>query len=164
MKPLIVGLALAILYTSFMIYQQDNNQFIRALEDLKYVADECSDSASLFYNTSQFGKGKKTFNQIEGKKAIKDILKKNLNLDDTLTPLPGGYWTETIEYDVYFFDDSNTTFPYLFTDPKTSYSKTLTEPTVIVTVNAGKPRFRLSFLNPSDAIRSSAYEYESSKF
>jgi hypothetical protein len=160
MKSLIVGLALSILFVSFTIYQQDHNSYIRALESLKYVADECSASASLYFDKSEYAEGRMVFNQSEGIKAIEYILKKGLKLDDSLNPLPNTYWTEQVDYKVYFYDDSNSTFPFLFVDPDTSFTKTISEPTVIVTINAGKPRYRLSFITASDAIRSSSYEYE----
>jgi len=160
MKPFIFAMALTILYTTFSIYQHDHNAFIRQQEQLKYVADESSASASLFYDTTEYSEGRKVFNRTEGIKALEDILKRNLKLDDFFIPLPNTYWREKIEYKVYFYDESNTTFPFVFTDPTTSYVKTLTEPTVIITVDAGKPRYRLSFLNPVNTVRSSAYEYE----
>ena len=49
--------------------------------------------------------------------------------------------------DVYFIDDSTVTFPYLFIDNITGYSKYVFEPTVIVTIKAGRERMRLPFLN-----------------
>lgn len=175
MKPLIVGLALTILFTSFSIYQLDNNRHIRESEILKYVADECSASGSLYFDKAEFSIGKKVFNDIESLKAIEFIIKKSLHLDDSFNPLPNTYWTETIVFDVYYFDDSLTmrkytngvlveqnsfNYPYLFVDSKTSYTKAISEPTVIVTIDAGKPRYRLLFLTPTNVIRSSAYEYQ----
>lgn len=160
MKPLIVGLAIVILFTAFTIYQQDNNTYIRQLEYLKYIADECADSAALYYNTTEFGEGRKVFNQDEGIKAIEYMLKDYLNLYDDLTPKDNSYWVDPIEYNVYFFDYSNTTFPTLFTEPITGYVKSITEPTVVVTINAGRPKFRLPFLSADDAVRTSAYEYQ----
>jgi len=160
LKVLIVAISITILFTGFLIYQQDNNRYIRELENLKHAADECSASASLLYHPTEFSQGRKIFNQTEGIEAIKYMLKSYLNLDDILMPLDNTYWQDQITYDAYFLDTSNTTFPYLFTDPLTGYVKTITEPTVIVTINAGTPHFRLSFLSPDDAIRSSSYEYD----
>lgn len=160
MKPLIVGMAIVLLFTAFILFQQDHNKYIRELERLKFIADECSASASLFFDTVEFSEGRKVFNRTESIKALEYILKANLKLDDELKPLPNNYWRDTVKYDVYFFDEGNTTFPFLFTDPKTNYVKTLVEPTVIVTINTGKPRYRLSFVTLTDTIRSSAYEYE----
>ena len=159
MKPFLFTIAMVILYSIFLIYQTDNNSYIRQLENLKYVADECAGAASLYYDEELFSKGLIVYNQEEGKKAIEYILKTSLKTESDLTPLSNSYWQEQIEYEVYFLDNSNTTFPVMFVDNRTSYNKLITEPTIIVTVDAGKPRFRLSFLKPERVIRTSAYEY-----
>lgn len=166
MKTLIVTIAITLLYAGFLVYQQDNNRYLRELEILKHAADEASASASLYYDAAMFAEGDKIFNQAEGRKAIEFILRSYLNLDEYLMPLDNTYWQDRVTYNVYFIDqkyldqyDEDANFPYLFRDELTGYVKTITEPTVIVTVNAGRPRYRLSFLSPNDAIRSSCYEY-----
>lgn len=173
MKILISTAAMVILWTMFSAYQIDMNQYTRELEHLKYVADECSASAALYYDNIQFSEGMKAYNQAEGNKAILSILKRNLYLYDNLTPKKR-FFSETVKYYTYYFDDSgyltsysngglqnktSFTFPYLFTEPLTGYKKLITEPIVIITVDEGKPKFRLLFLNINNTIRTSAYEY-----
>lgn len=174
MKQLIFGFGILILWTAFSIFQIDNNKYIRFQEDLKYQADECSSAAALHYNLTQYGNGKKIYDTVKGNNAIENILKLNMNLDNSLMPRSNTYLTETIEYYVYYFDDSGFrkvykngvlqekalfSFNYLFVEPLTGYQKLISQPTVIVTVNAGKPKFRLTFIKPDDIIRTSAYEY-----
>lgn len=158
MKPLLIGLSVIILYITFTPYQQDNNEYMRQLENLKYVADECAASSSLYLDES-ISDSNIVFNRTEGKKAIEKILQDSLKLDNGLNPLDGSYWQEKIKYDVYYIDDGNTTFPYMFIDKRTGYKKLISEPTVIITIDGGKPRFRLSFLQAKNGVRSSGYEY-----
>lgn len=175
MKQLIISVAIIIIYSQFIIYQHDHNRYLRELLNLKYVADECSASASLYYDDENLRKGLKVYNIIESERSIKELLKKNLILDDSLKPINNNYWQDNIIYYSYYFDDSGMmkvyknnvlqeqkvfTYNYLFTDPLTGYTKLITEPTVIVTINAGKSRYRLAYINNNrNSIRSSGYEY-----
>lgn len=159
MKPFLLTLAMLILFSIFLTYQTDNNTYIRQLEKLKQVADECSASAGLFYDEDSYSKGMTIYNQEEGKKIIHYLIKTSLGLQDDLTSLSTSYWKESIQYEVQFFDHSNKTFPFMYSDAQNRFTKVITEPTIIVEINAGKPPFRLEFLQPKEAIRISAYEY-----
>ncbi|GMQ57115.1 hypothetical protein AN1V17_15100 [Vallitalea sediminicola] len=159
MKPFIFTLAMLILFSIFLTYQTDNNTYNRQLEKLKQVADECSATAGLFYDEEAYSTGITVYNQEEGIKAIKHIIKKNLGLLDDHTPSSTSYWKDTINYKTVFFDNSNTVFPYSYTDDQNRFTKLIAEPTIIVVINVGKPSFRLKFLRLKDAVRSSAYEY-----
>jgi len=174
MKQLIFGFAILILWTTFNVFQVDNNKYVRYQEELKYHADECSNTAILNYDPIEYAQGNKVFDTLKANEKVKEILKLNLELDDNLQPLPNSYWQESIDYYTYFFDDTGIkksyrngilqeqspfSFNFMFTEPVTGYSKLITEPTVVVTLDAGKPYYRLSFLNPSNVVRTSAYEY-----
>lgn len=173
MKTMIVGIAIIIIFTFFNIFQFDTNLMQRQQERLKFVADDISNAGSLYYDKTAFGNGRKVFVDATANVKMEELLKMNLKLNNSFLPL-GGYWKDTIKWTSYFFDDTNTmrvyqngislstsaiVFPYLFTEPLTGYVKLITEPTVIVTINAGKPQFRLPFLTKQDIIRTSAYEY-----
>jgi len=91
-------------------------------------------------------------------------------------PVPNSYWSKNIECKVYFYDDSGIckvyangspereeafTYGDSHTDDWTSYTIVISDPTVVVTINAGPGRFRLKFLDPlPDIIRSSSHEWE----
>ena len=158
MKTFIVSLALVILFNIYTVFQIDMDVYKMQLERLKHVAEECADSAALFYDTEQFSYGKIIYNQYEGEKAILYMLKSLLYCDNGLKPT-AGYWQDKILHDAYFIDDSTVTFPYLFIDNITGYSKYVFEPTVIVTIEAGRGRMRLPFLSITSSVRSSAYEH-----
>ncbi len=175
MKTLIVGVAIAILYSAFLIFQMDNNLYLIKLEELKAVSNECS-AAALYYDTCEYREGLKVFNREEGNKAIRHLICNNLKLDENFFPKVGSYWTDKVGYNVFYIDDSGFIYEYynngyigresfaygsLYTDPIEGYQKVITEPTVIVTIVAGKPKYRLSLLGLQEicAARSSAYEY-----
>lgn len=158
MKSFIITIALVILFNIFCVYQFDTDIYRRQLEWLKVVAEECADSAALYYDLEAYSHGKIVYNEEEGIKAIEYILKDLLKLDDNFIPY-SGYWQDKIEYDVYFIDEENYSFPYEFRDNRTGYTMYLFEPTVIVTIDAGRGRMRLPFVSASRSIRSSAYEY-----
>lgn len=158
MKTFIFALALVLLFNIFCVYQMDTDTHRQQLERLKFVAEECADSAALYYDLEAYAQGKIIYNEKEGNKAIEYMLKKHLNLNDSFVPV-SGYWQDKIEYDVYFIDERNYTFPYEFIDARTGYKMYIFEPTVIVTIEAGRGRMRLPFLSINSSIRSSAYEY-----
>ncbi|MCT4544963.1 MAG: hypothetical protein N4A63_15635 [Vallitalea sp.] len=161
MKPFIFSLAMVILFSIFLVYQTDNNNYMRQLEELKKVADECSASAGLFYDEELYSTGITVYNKEEGQKIIKYIIKESLELQDNLTPSSKSYWRQQVQYEVSFFDNSNTEFPFIYEDNNNNFTKIINEPTIIVKINAGKPYFRLKFLKLKSTIRTSAYEYVS---
>lgn len=176
MKPLLVGLAAMILYTLFLVFQADNNLYLLKVNEVKATADDCSAAASLYYDINEFNKGKKIYNQSEGNKVIKYLIKNNLCVNDELKPIENTYWQDTLDYYVAYIDDSEyitryhnqkmirkSPFKYgdLYQDDTANYNKVITEPMIIVTIDAGQGRFRLNLLNNDhiQAIRSSGYEY-----
>ncbi len=176
MKPLLVGLAIIVLYTMFLVFQADNNLYLLKVNEVKATADDCSEAASLYYDTDVYQSGKKIFNQSKGNAVIKYLIEKNLKVDGNLDPLENTYWQNTLDYYVAYIDDSgyitryhksNLTqkepFAYgtLYVDSIADYNKVVAEPMVIVTIDAGQGRFRLELPGNQhiQAIRSSAYEY-----
>ena len=81
-----------------------------------------------------------------------------------------------MEYKVYFYDDSGIckvyfngsfereeafTYGSVHEDDWISYNTVISDPIVVVTINAGPGRFRLKFLDPlPDIIRSASHEWE----
>lgn len=160
MKQFIITTAMVILWTISTIFNQDFNMLQERFFDLKYICEDAAADASLFYDTEEYSLGRKVFNQAEGIKAIENQIKNSMHLDNNFNPLNNSYWTEKVTYKAYFYDDSNTVYPYLFKDEDTMFAKAITSPTVIVTINAGQGRFRLPFIPRYEMIRSSAYEWK----
>lgn len=175
MKPLIAGISLIIIILIMLVFQADNYNYRLQSNFLKFCADEASNSASLFYDEDKFRSGQKIFNEEEGIKSIENVIKNYLKTDNTLSPLKESYWTDNISYTAYFFNDNllcsvyengiktdsfNFTYPYLYDDIQLHYKKSVAKASVIVTINAGKVRYRLNFSSKPICIRSSGYEYE----
>jgi hypothetical protein len=126
---------------------------------LRTAAEEASVSATMFIDPQDESEGRIVFNQAEGQKAIKAIIKTMLKTNDSLIPVEGSYWQNQISYNAYFYDDSNTTYPYYFTDPDTGYRFTVNRPSVVVTINAGKARYTIKgVIDETQNLRSAAHE------
>lgn len=164
--------AIFMLFLTFLLYQIDVNDFFIAQEMVKFHADEAAASGSLRYDQAEFADGFKVYDDPLSNLAIESVIEENFGLDNSLTPGPDSYYQEQFEYYSYFFDDSGlmrtydngtfvsqTAFSYgdMFTEPLTGYNKLITEPTVVVTIDAGPARMR--FTSAFDIIRTSAYEY-----
>lgn len=175
MKPLISGIAIILIILIMVVFQIDNYNCRLQSSFLKYCADEASNSASLFYDEFEFSNGQKIFKDKEGIKAIENVIKNYLKTDNDLFPLSQSYWSEKISYTAYFFNDDlscivykdgvkintfNFEYPYLYTDTKLNYKKTVGQASVIVTIDAGKGRYRLNLSSKPKCIRSSGYEYD----
>ena len=162
MKPLFITVSTVLLCVFVMVAVQDMKQNEIQNYKLRYVTEELSVTGTLFFDRYEYSQGRKVFNQVESLEAMEHQIKDLLRLDDDLNPFNDSYWTERVSYEVYFFDDSNTVYPYLFTDDDTLFTFVVTQPACIVTVNAGKGRYRIPmFQNSGDNIRSAAHEWKS---
>ena len=161
MKPFIFGLATFLLSITCYSFIHDFNLNKHGMAELRMVCEEASAAGTLFTDKNQYSNGKIVFNQTESKNAIEAVIAAMLRLDGDLKPTRESYWQNQIRFKTYFFDDSNTTYPFLFVDPDTGYTHLVKTPTVIVTINAGKARYTLQFLkNGPDNIRSAAHSWE----
>jgi len=175
-KIFITALAVILLYTFTITFTQDYRQAQRNSYRLKYTCEELSASAATFYDREQYSDGYTVFDTDQGIKVIEDQITNLLSVDSKRIPLPNSYWTDTLHYKVYFYDDSlirkvytdgvltstnSFSYPYPHVDEWTSYNTIITCPTVVVTINAGAGRFRLKFLdNLPDMIRSASHEWK----
>jgi hypothetical protein len=172
-KVIITTCAISLLFSIFTLFQYDSNQNIKWQERIKWEADNASDVAALYYDQEQFSLGMKVFNKIEGNKAAGYILKNNLDPDGDGV-IQDEVLSEKFEHYVYFFDGTGIMtsfkgdeklsenpfeFPYLFKEPLTGYEQMIYEATVVVTIDAGKFDYRLSFIEDPRIIRISGHEY-----
>lgn len=176
MKIFIITVAVVIVYSFTMVFTQDYRQAQRNSYRLKYACEELSATGAAFYNLEDYSKGYTIFNTEEGNNAIKDQLTNLLSVDSSLTPVDNSYWLEPIKYMVYFYDDSGIckvysngsfereeafTYGSAHEDDWTSYNTVISDPTVVVSINAGPARFRVKFFDSiPDIIRSSSHEWE----
>ncbi len=142
------------------------------------------------HNLVKLGKnyGQVVFNEVEGIKAIETVLKHWLKLEGNgkLTAMADSYFKDEINYTVYFFNEvsdeklseifscsvykngkkieeecfKTKDRSYMYRDTELNYEKLITSANVIITINAGRASFRLSFIKKPIMIRSSGYDYE----
>ncbi|MBC8390352.1 MAG: hypothetical protein H8E13_20180 [Actinobacteria bacterium] len=176
MKIFIITVAVVIVYSFTMVFAQDYRQAQRNSYRLKYVCEELSATGAAFYDLEDYSEGYTIFNTEEGISAIKEQITNLLSVDGGLTPVDNSYWLEPIKYKVYFYDDSEVckvysdgsferkeafTYGNTHEDDWTVYNKVISDPTVVVSINAGPARFRVKFLDAiPDIIRSSSHEWE----
>lgn len=178
MKNLLIGVAMIFVYMIVLTLSFDSKMYLEQIKEVKLVSKELSATGSLYLDYVDFAQGSVTYNDTESIKAINDQIKSFLQLDSDNTPLEGTYWQDTIHYMNYFYDDTgqcrvykdgifhksfNFTYPYLHEDDLGNYIKTISEPTVITTINTGKPRSRLAMfqevMNEFKVIKSSSYNW-----
>ena len=173
MKIFITALAIIVLYSFTITFTQDYRQAQRNSYRLKYACEELSATAATFYDREQYSEGYTVFDTSQGIRAIEDHVTNLLSVDGNGNPLSGSYWTGTLHYMVYFYDDSlimkvytdgeftsskSFSYPYFHKDQWTNYNSIITSPTVVVTINAGASRFRLKlFSNFPNVIRSASH-------
>lgn len=159
MKAVLFGIATFFFSLFVWLFIHDYNLNHIHYMQLRTVAEEASVSATMFIYPEEEKEGRIVFNQVEGHKVIKAMIKTMLKTDDDLNPTAESYWQDKISYTAYFYDDSNTTYPVSFTDPDTGYNFEVKKPSVIVTVNAGKARYTIEGTVDNTAnIRSAAHE------
>lgn len=173
MKVFITSAAILILLSMFMIFQMDNNEYLISQDRYKAVANDTADAAALYYDKESFSNGIKIYDKISGNAVVLEILQSGLNLNDGLNGGISNYLLGIHKYYVYYFDGDGTlteyndgillksetiTYPYTFEESLTGYEVQIVEPTVIVTIDAGKFNFRESFITDPELIRTSGYE------
>ena len=135
-------------------------------------------AAAQYFSRESFADGYFVFNQKEGNKAARYTLMKHMNLAEDLSPKQPSYWinTDRIKYELTYIDYSNyrsylksplkddTAFPneYTFTHMGETFTRVLFGPSVIVTINTGKPNYTLGFLEEgaSDTIEHGVHTAE----
>lgn len=100
-------------------------------------------------------------------------MKAGLSLDNSLKEVQSIYLEDIHNYYIYYFDGDGTfstykektliksekiNYPFKFKEQLNDYENTITEPMVVVTIDAGKFQYR-GILPDADMIRTSGYEY-----
>ena len=155
MKSFLMGIASFLFAMFFFLFLHDYNLNIYYLDELKFVCEEASVAGSSFIDWEEYGEGRIVFDYNKAEEAIDDVIIDMLDLESDMSPKDTSYWTSNITRDIIYYDDKLTSYPV--TDPNTGLS--ITEPHVIVKINAGKPNYKLKYLNINDNIRISGHAW-----
>jgi hypothetical protein len=159
MKVFIIWMMLLIPDFMFLVYEDQYNRAERHMIQLKYIAEEAAAAAAQYHSKVEYSNGKMVFNQAEAIKATEFVIKTDLNLDNNFVPMAGSYWTDKVTYTINFYDDSNTTYPYLYTHNSSLFTLAIGDPTIIITINVGKPRYSI-VTPPANLFRTAAHEWQ----
>lgn len=174
MKIFIITAAMSLLFSIFTIFQAENNNYLYFRDQLKMSANDAADAAALFYDEDNFSEGIKVFNKSDGNDVIAKILKDSLPVNDDFTFEDSNHIEGELHYTIYYFDGNETlttyengvllsstsiTFPYTFEELSTNYTISVSEPMVVVTLDAGTYDYSLPVITDPEAIRTSGYEY-----
>ena len=168
MKSFLMGIASFLFAMSFFLFLHDYNLNKYYLDELKFVCEEASVAGSSFIDWEEYGEGKIVFNYDQSNKAIKFVISSMLKLGrDNMMPENHPYWKDEIEVKVTYYDESdidseNVNICYKKDERTGLYIAKKgcdEEPSIIVEINAGKPNYRLKYLNINDNIRSSGHAW-----
>jgi len=157
MLVFILGLAVTIVSSFGLVMQQDHHIHQTQYQNLKFYSEEASAAAAQYLDLEEFSEGNFVFNQEEGRKAGESIIRENLNLNEDLEPEEGSYFEDTFEVEFLFYDDTNLDEEaIIYSSGK--FHVVITEPTVVVRINAGDSRHRL--IEPIKIMQVSAHSWE----
>lgn len=165
MKEFMFGLASLLVLLTGLIYTQDYDRNERFNFGLKFTTEEVAAAAAQFYDTEKFSEGIKVFNQEEGMKAARFIMKDLLHLNNDFTPTARTYWKGPIRLELEFFDDEtiydkcSSGYPCMYEHETSAFTFLITNPTVIATIHTGPAIYRLMD-DPPENFRVSVHEWE----
>ena len=153
-----MALLFTFIYAMFLDMDIDSHELHR--KHLKGVSEEVAASAAQYFVLSAYGDGFYNFKQSEGDKAANYTLQSSMQLNTENVPLQGAYWQDKtkveltyIDYDtssLYLADDASSSEPfpnrYTFSHFGETHTVTLYGPSVIASINAGKPNYAMSLL------------------
>lgn len=176
MKNFLMGTAIILVCLISITTSFDSKMLLEKIEELKFITQELSATGTLFINYESFSEGFIEFNDKESIKAIEGQIKQFMNLDSNNIPLSKSYWQDKVDYKVYFYDDSRICrvynnnslsdtfsfdYPYIHNSEELDHKVTVADPTVVVIINGGKPRFRIKSMQEAlfdkSVVRASSY-------
>ena len=112
-----------------------------AYERFTYACEIASHDASLDVTPNSVSDGFPIFNQTEATTTFDQDLAENMQLNpNTLAPLPGTLYQQPVQILLeQFFDYSNTSFPYHYTNSTYGIDVTLNGPAIVYVVQAQIP-------------------------
>ncbi|MCG8541205.1 MAG: hypothetical protein MJA82_14915 [Clostridia bacterium] len=174
MKKFFFGIAFLIFSVQVLLGLVQYYELNHTYNQLKRISELASGAAVLYVDKYAFGTGETIYNHTEGNKAIKEVIKTNLNLNDSMYFIgKSDKFKEKVEYTSYYFDANNKltvykdgvfqkqediSYPYQFKDNIKSYIKTINYPTVCTTIDIGKYNSFNELFSNTIIVRVAAHE------
>lgn len=173
MKSFLMTIGSLILMLTIWYFSSCFSSFNQHNEKLRFVAEEAAIAGTLYEKVDEFSQGVTIFNDVESLAAVKDVVCRNMDLDSSMDPRSGSYWTNTVSITAYILDDQSCrvykdgvlineitfAYPYLLTVEDTGYSHAIARPAVCVSIDAGNRLIGGGFLRVDPHMRrSGAYE------
>lgn len=142
LKYTILNAFVLVIFLIFCVYTQQNYEWDIIRNLLKDANNFAVHDAALQVDDIEKSQGRIVFDPLEAKKAFDDTLQKNLGLNDTFQPVPGSRLKHSVEIVKFqLFDESNTSFPFLFVDPEYRIARWIQGPAVFAVVRTDHPKF-----------------------
>lgn len=149
MKYTILNAFVLVIYLIFYIYTQQNYEWDIVRNLLKDANNFAVHDAALQVDDNEKSRGRIVFDPVEAKKIFNDTLQKNLGLNATFDPVPGSRLKHSVEIlEFRLFDESNTSFPFLFEDPEYGIARWIQGPAIYAVVKTNHPKFLSKSADP----------------
>ncbi len=176
MKVLITGIAILILLLQFNLFQLDFDRYLRAIDDLKFQAEDCAVAGTLCIVDDEFAVGNIVYDISQSEVIIYNLLMENMNLSTAMHANGDSYWLGTLDYTIWYYDDSGLCtkthngavvskqmFDYgnIFYDEISGYQYLISSPMVIVRLDIAGIKHRTNWITWHNIRRMASYEYGS---
>ncbi len=143
------------------LYQEQNNQWELTLTNLKNSNNLAVHDAILFPDPHALSEGKLIIDKNEALDRFKETLQLNLGLNETMDPKPGSPMRAPVEIvEFIIFDDTNSTFPFLYENPTYHVSKYLHGPAAFAVIKTDYPKIINRFGTGSDILVPAIEEFK----
>lgn len=150
-----------IIYLMLYVYNQQNYEWDILRNLIKDANNFAVHDAAQEVNDIEKSRGHIIFNPMAARLTFEDTLQMNLGLDPSFTPKPGSRLRDPVEIiEFIIFDDSNSTFPFLYENTTHSITRWIQGPSVVAVIQTNHPEF-LQRTVVQDPIKVAAvYEYK----
>jgi hypothetical protein len=106
---------IVVLFTFAWLYQEQNQEWDLQRNVIKEANNHSAHDAALQVDEEAKSAGRLVIDPARARSAFEETLRRNLALDETLSPLPGSPLTSGVRI-VHFeiLDDTNSTFPFFY--------------------------------------------------
>lgn len=140
MYKLILSIMLAVGCVMLSAQQMDELMAMHALFQAKNAANRAAHAAAQQVDRKRLSLGERWIDEARAEAVARYYLQENLQLDDTLQPLPESFWQSQVEWLVFDVINGDETFPYLYQNDMYRVSEKLERPGVVLIIALEYPR------------------------